>query len=202
MSSTVANNFELNKGDQFIVALDISGSMQARDCPGNASRFSYVMETMKVFIAEAAQWDPDGVSFYAFNNSVQQFQDVASVEELNKTIGALRPGGGTATHLAIAAAYKEHKDKGSEQTFLLLFTDGEPTDRQAVKQAIVDITSDVKDEKEFRISILTVGERTAELSAWLSDLDDHLTEARYDIVDIEKLEDVDFEQAVANAIEG
>jgi Mg-chelatase subunit ChlD len=202
MSSTIANNFELNKGDQFIVALDISGSMQMKDCPGNASRFSYVLETMEVFISEASKWDPDGVSFYAFNNEVQEFPDVASTEALHETIGRLRPGGGTATHRAISAAYREHKLKGSEQTFLLLFTDGEPSDRQAVKQAIVDITNDVKDEKEFRICILTVGARTPELSAWLSDLDDNLTEAKYDIVDIEKLEDVDFERAVANAIEG
>lgn len=200
--STTANNFELNKGDQFIIAFDHSGSMQAQDCPGNSTRFNYVLETMKAFIVEAAKWDPDGVSFYAFNNHLSPYPDVKSVEEINTTIGKLKPAGGTATHLAITAAYNEHKQKGSEQTFLMVFTDGEPTDPDAVKQSIIDITNDVKDEKEFRICFLTVGVRTAQLDQWLTDLDDNLTGAKYDIVDIEKMEDVDFESAVANAIEG
>lgn len=197
-----ASNFELHKGDQFIVGLDISGSMQAQDCPGNASRFNYVLETMKTFIKEASKWDPDGISFYAFNNSVDAHPDVATVEEINEMIKKLKVGGGTRTDLAIKAAYKEHKDKKNEQTFFMIFTDGEPSDPEAVKNAVIDITKDVKDEKEFRISILTVGERTLQLDKWLDDLDDHLDGAKYDIVEIEKLEDVNFEQAVSNAIEG
>lgn len=197
-----ANNFELNKGDQFIVAIDTSGSMQMTDCPGSASRLNYVTETMRTFIKEASKWDPDGVSFYMFNNTVQAFRDVATIEEIDQKIATIKPAGGTYTHLAIKEAYKEHKEKKNEQTFLMIFTDGEPSDKDAVKQAIVDITKDVKDEKEFRIQLLTVGVRDSSLDKWLDDLDDHLTEAKYDIVDIEKLEDVNFEQAVANAIEG
>lgn len=198
----MASQFELDKTDQFIVGLDISGSMQTKDCPGDTTRFSYVMEQMKVFIAEAAKWDPDGVSFYVFNNTLQTYPDVASVATINDVIAKLRPSGGTNTHLAITAAYAEHKKKGSEQTFFMLFTDGEPSDPEAVKKAIIDITQDVKDEKEFRISMLTVGTRTQALDAWLSALDNDLTGAKYDIIDIERLENVDFETAVANAIEG
>lgn len=196
------SKFELNKGDEFIVGFDISGSMQTPDCPGNTTRFKYVLETMRVFIREAAKWDPDGVSFYTFNNHCTEYPDVASVEEIDARIATLKPGGGTYTHLAIAAAFAEHQKKGSEQTFLLLFTDGEPSEPEMVKQTVIDVTNKVKDEKEFRISILTVGERSSALNQWLEDLDDHLTGAKYDIIDIEKLEDVDFEQAVANAIEG
>lgn len=200
MSSS--SSFELNKGDQFIVAFDISGSMQMRDCPGNTTRFLYVLETMRVFITEAAKWDPDGVSFYTFNNKCTEYPDVTSVAEINDKIAAVKPGGGTATHLAINAAFAEHKKKNSEQTFLMLFTDGEPTEPELVKKAVIDITNQVKDEKEFRISILTVGQRSAELNKWLTDLDDNLTGAKYDIIDVEQLENVDFETAVANAIEG
>lgn len=198
----MGSKFELHSGDQFIVGFDISGSMQTRDCPGDTTRFNYVLETMRVFIAEAAKWDPDGVSFYTFNNQCTEYPDVASVAEIDEKIGKLKPGGGTNTHLAITAAFKEHKKKGSEQTILMLFTDGEPSSPDAVKQAVIDITKQVKDELEFRISILTVGERSPELNQWLTDLDDNLTGASYDIIDISKLEDVDFEQAVANAIEG
>lgn len=197
-----AANFELHKGDQFIVGLDISGSMQATDCPGGASRFNYVLETMKTFIKEATKWDPDGISFYAFNTAVQAHPDVATVEEINEMIKKLKVGGGTRTDLAITAAFKEHTDKKNAQTFFMVFTDGEPSEPELVKKAIVDITNKVKDEKEFRICFLTVGERSPELDKWLDDLDDHLDAAKYDIVDIEKMEDVDFDQAVANAIDG
>jgi Mg-chelatase subunit ChlD len=176
--------------------------MQTQDCPGNARRFDYVTETMKAFIGEAAKWDPDGVSFYAFNNHLQAFPNVTTVDEISSKIASLRPGGGTNTHLAITAAYKEHKEAKSEQTFLMIFTDGEPTDPDAVKKSIIDITKDVTDEKEFRICILTVGQRSAALETWLNDLDNNLTGVKYDIVKVEKLEDVDFEQAVADAIEG
>lgn len=201
-SQTNAQNFELHKGDQFIIGFDISGSMQTTDCPGGASRFSYVLETMKMFIREAAKWDPDGISFYPFNHAVQAMRDVKTPEEIDAKIATLKPGGNTATHLAIKEAYREHKEKGNAQTFFMCFTDGEPTDPDAVKKAIIDITNDVKDEKEFRIQLLTVGQRAPALDKWLDDLDDHLTGAKYDIVEIEKLEDVNFEQAVANAIEG
>lgn len=197
-----ANNFELNKGDQFVIALDVSGSMQAQDTPSGQSRLAYTLETLKVFVREAAKWDPDGVSFYSFNNKLTQAPDVQKVEDIDALINSLKAGGGTATQLPITAAFEEHKKKGSEQTFLILFTDGEPSDGEAVKKAIIDITNQVKDEKEFRISILTVGNRTPELDKWLTDLDDNLTGAKYDIVDIRKLEEVNFEEAVANAIEG
>lgn len=198
----MASKLELHRGDQFIIGFDHSGSMQTQDCPGNTRRFDYVLETLKAFVAEAAKWDPDGVSFYAFNNRLTEYQDVTSVDEINRTIGTLKPAGGTNTHLAITAAYKEHVKKASDQTLFLLFTDGEPSEPDEVKNAVVNITRSVKDEKEFRIAIITVGEQSPELKTWLTNLDDHLTEAKYDIIDVMRMEDVDFETAVANAIEG
>lgn len=42
-----------------------------------------------------------------------------------------------------------HKQGGYEQTVLFVATDGSPSDREAVKKAIVDITNDVKDEREL-----------------------------------------------------
>ncbi|HET8668870.1 MAG TPA: hypothetical protein VFM10_12875, partial [Terriglobales bacterium] len=71
MSNT--NNLELNKGDDFIIGLDISGSMQATDCPGGASRIAYSIESFKTFANEAAKWDTDGVSLYAFGARVHTF---------------------------------------------------------------------------------------------------------------------------------
>ena len=203
----------MNFGDQMIVGFDRSKSMQTKDCPGGLSRFVYVQNTMRGFIRRANDFDPDGVSFYFFNNQVSAHPDVATPEEIDKIIDTLQPDGGTATDLVIKAAYAEHKNKKAQatpeeqkdyQTFFLLFTDGEPNDKHAVEQEIIKITKDVVDPEEFRIAILTVGKIDSSLAKWLKDLDDNLTKkgAKYDIVSIHAFDHVTFEQAIADAITG
>lgn len=200
---TNPNNIELNKGDQFIIGLDISGSMGTTDCPGGASRIAYSIENLKVFVTEAAKWDPDGVSFYPFGASVHAFRD-QKPEDIDTNIAAFskKLEGMTRTDLAITKAFEEHVEKGNEQTFLLIITDGDPSDRQAVEDAIIKITNTVADEKEFRIGFVTVGVRSSSLDHWLTELDDNLTQkgAKYDIVDVKRLEDVDFYAAVEGAL--
>ncbi len=207
--------FELDATDQQILLADISGSMKTPDCPGGATRWSYLVETLEAFLVAAIKWDPDGPSLYTFNNAVGVNRDVKSIEELKAIVARVKPGGGTSTHLAIAEAYREHKEKkaanpnpADHQMFCMIFTDGEPSGPDGardLKKVIVDITNDVTHEEEFRISILTIGQQSPELQAFLRDLDDNLVAndgAKYDIVAINKLEDVDFEQAIANAING
>lgn len=195
------SNLELNKGDQFIIGLDISGSMGSTDCPGGMSRFAYTLETVKTFVREAAKWDPDGVSFYPFGIHCHAFPDLKP-EEIDSKIAGLKLEGATMTHLAIERAYGEHKSKGNKQTFLMIFTDGEPSDAEAVKKAIIKITNDVQDAGEFRIAFITVGNRSPELDAYLTHLDDTLTSdgAKHDIVDVKRLEEVDFMAAVNGAL--
>lgn len=197
-----ANNLELNKGDDFIVALDISGSMQANDCPGGLSRTAYALEQFKTFANEAAKWDTDGVSVYGFGVEVHPFTDVqeGNLEATLNKVKGLPYEGATMTHLVIDAAYQEHKRQNNEQTVLLLFTDGEPSDQSAVFSTIAKITNEVKDEREFNISLITVGQRSSSLEAFLSKLDDAIPGAKYDIVDVKKLEEVDFYKAFDGAL--
>lgn len=197
-----ANNLELNKGDDFIVALDISGSMSASDCPGGLSRTAYSLEQFKTFAQEAAKWDTDGVSVYGFGVNVHQFVDVAesNLEATIQKVKSLPYEGATMTHLVIDAAFQEHKKQNNEQTALLLFTDGEPSDQAAVFATIARITNEVKDEREFNISFITVGQRSSSLEAFLAKLDDAIPGAKYDIVDVKKLEEVDFFKAFDGAL--
>jgi Mg-chelatase subunit ChlD len=196
------NNLELNKGDDFIIGLDISGSMQAQDCPGNTSRIQYALEQFKTFIHEASKWDTDGVSLYAFGATVHAYPDVAP-EKLDEVIAQITSKGlegMTRTDQVILKAWEEHKARANEQTVLMLFTDGEPSDADAVFKAIADITNQVKDEREFNIAFITVGTRTAALSAFLAKLDDAIPGAKYDIVDVKALEEVDFYRAFDGAL--
>lgn len=197
-----ANNLELNKGDDFIIGLDISGSMGSTDCPGGLSRLQYALEQFRTFTTEASKWDTDGVSLYAFGINVHAYPDVAA-DKLDATIDAItRKGteGATMTHLVIQKAWAEHLERKNEQTVLMLFTDGEPSDQDAVFKTIAEITTKVKDEREFNIAFITVGGRSPSLEKFLATLDDALPGAKYDIVDVKRLEEVDFYKAFDGAL--
>lgn len=199
---TNSNNLELNKGDDFIIGLDISGSMGSTDCPGGLSRLQYSLEQFGTFVKEASKWDTDGVSLYAFGINVHAYPDVAAdkLDEVISQITSKGTEGATMTHLVIQKAYEEHKTRNNEQTVLMLFTDGEPSDMDAVFKVIADITQNVKDEREFNIAFITVGQRSPNLQAFLTKLDDALPGAKYDIVDVKTLEEVDFYRAFDGAL--
>lgn len=192
-ATTNANNLELNKGDNFIFAVDVSGSMSTSDCPGGLTRIQYLKEKTIQFAKEASKYDTDGIDVMTFGHKVQSFNNVTAekAEELISKFQANEDS--TDTAALIKAAYARHKAIGStEQTVLFIATDGSTNDKEAVKKAIVDITNDVKDAREFLISFLTVGNIDASLQAFLTGLDDDLKGAKYDIVDVKSLESVDF----------
>jgi Mg-chelatase subunit ChlD len=194
------SQLELNKGDNFIFGLDVSASMGAKDCPGGLSRIEYSKEKTILFTNEASKWDEDGIDLITFGHAVNLLPNV-NAQKAADTIGALKANeGSTDTAGVIAAAYKRHKDTASKQTVFFLITDGEPNDRNAVKKVITDISNGLADEHEFAISFLTVGNIAPELESFLTALDDDLKGAKHDIVDVKKLEDVDFMAAFAGAL--
>jgi Mg-chelatase subunit ChlD len=194
------NNLELNKGDNFIFGIDVSGSMSMTDCPGNMSRIQFLKEKTIQFAQEASKYDEDGIDVLTFGHQVTPYLGVTG-DKAAEIIGKLTANeGSTDTAALIRAAYKLHKDAGKEQTVLFVATDGEPNDREAVKQAIIDITNDVKDEREFNISFLTVGVISEGLRQFLTALDDDLKGAKYDIVDVKAIEEVDFMSAFMGAL--
>lgn len=196
------NNLELNKGDDFIICLDISGSMQATDCPGDVSRIAYSIESFKAFANEAAKYDTDGVSLYAFGASVHAFPDVSAdkIDSVATALAGLRLESMTRTDLVIKQAWEEHKARSNEQTVVMVFTDGEPSNAEGLLTLIAQITQEVKDEREFNIAFITVGQRNAELDKFLAILDDGINGAKYDIVDVKRLEEVDFYAAFDGAL--
>lgn len=189
---TNVNNLELHKGDNFIFGIDVSASMAHADCPGGAQRIEYLKEKVKSFVHEAAKYDDDGIDIISFGHSIRPMQGVTP-EKADDIINGLHATEmSTNTAGLITAAYNIHKVGNYPRTTLFIATDGEPSDREAVKKAIVDITNDVKTDREFCISILTVGVISNELQHFLTDLDENLKGAKYDIVDVKTLEEVDF----------
>lgn len=195
---TDPNMMELNQGDDFIFLIDVSASMGATDTPTGQTRYDFAKEKAKAFCHEASKIDTDGISIYRFGHAVTRFSDITE----DKIDGVFNDGPNemsTDTAAAIQAAYEEHVARKNDQTFVLIVTDGAPNNTKAVQDVIVNITNQVKDEREFNIGFLQVGKDSA-ATAFLTALDDDLKGAKYDIVDAKRLEDVSFMAAVAGAM--
>jgi len=194
------SNLELNKGDNFIFCVDVSGSMQSNDCAGGMKRIDFLKEKVIQFANEASKYDEDGIDVITFGHQINVIAGV-SAEKAAETINALTADeAATQTAEVINKAWELHKKGGYEQSVIFVATDGSPSNRDAVKKVITDITNNVGDEREFNISFLTVGNIDADLQAFLTSLDDDLKGAKYDIVDVKKLEEVDFISAFAGAL--
>ncbi|HEY3495628.1 MAG TPA: VWA domain-containing protein [Polyangiaceae bacterium] len=194
------SQLEVNKGDNVIIILDVSASMQTTDTPSGASRIDFVKENAKTIAVEAGKWDTDGVDGFTFGHKVTSIGKLTA-DNVNAVIDPLKANeGSTDTAAAIAEAWKQHRAGGYKQTVAMLFTDGEPNDEDKVFSTIAGITQELKDEHEFALSILTVGQRSAGLEAFLTKLDDALPGAKHDIVDVKRVEEVDFYAAFAGAL--
>jgi Mg-chelatase subunit ChlD len=183
---------ELNADDNLQFIFDVSYSMNEKDTPSGATRLDYAKEKAIALANSAVKYDPDGVEIGVFGKGAKWIGK-ATAENAGDLIGNLKPTDGqTDTHLAIRLAYESHVANGNKQTFCFLVTDGEPSDRSAVRNEIAGIADKLKDEHEFCIGILSVGDldKNPSLKAFLTELDDTL-KAKHDIVDVTALEEAE-----------
>lgn len=201
-------NIEINPNKQYIIGVDISGSMTSKDSKtGEKTRYETVLEKIQSFIQASADFDPDGPTVVLFGESVIVYPNT-TLEAVNDKLQNPKFESYTNTHLLVKEAFSIHtKEKAAqggthEGTVLLVFTDGDPTNRKALASEIVSITNAIEKDEEFSISFLTVGAIDAALEAFLTKLDDELTSngAKYDIVDVKDSTDISFLAAVAGAI--
>jgi uncharacterized protein with von Willebrand factor type A (vWA) domain len=195
---TDAQQFELNEGDQIILLIDVSASMQINDAPNNAKRIDSIKEAATALARSAEKFDKDGIDILTFGEKVTAYEGVSG-DKIDSIIGGLKANESTTrTHLAIQEAYKIHKKKASKQTICLIVTDGVPESETAVYDAVRSIASELQDEHEFAICFLQIGQDTAAAN-FLVNIDDNLN-AKYDIVDCQKLAETTLEQAVMGAL--
>ena|ERR1700722_17921433 len=194
------SQFELKAGDNFIFAIDVSGSMATTDCPNGMNRLEFAEEKMRQFCKEADKIDADGISVITFGHAIKSWQNIHN-DAVEKIIDEIKPNqAATLTDRAITAAYQEHVKNGNSRTLLLIVTDGEPTSEPDVFKAVADITKAVKNEQEFRICFLTVGEISAGLSVFLQHLDDKVPGSLFDIVEVLDLNETCFYGAVGDTL--
>jgi len=189
------------QGHNVIVGIDRSGSMDTRDCEGN-TRYKYLGEKLVAFVGSAVSTAADNkVTALYFNDGVKEVT-LTTAEEAASAMKHYSTGGSTETALVLEAAYKVAQKTPTVPAMFFLVTDGHPNSEPAVDKEIISITKRIKNPEDFRIMILTVGQRDEHLEKWLEHLDSDLGPmgALFDIVGQNNLNEVDFREAAAELI--
>lgn len=198
-------NVEINPNLEYILAGDISVSMTTNDVNcGNDTRYNYMLEKFKSFIKTAEDFDEHGgATVLLFGENVKTFEDV-KLDDINTKLNSVVFEGFTNLHLAIDTAFDLHLAKKRERaekgqlhpgTVLIVFTDGEPTNRMAVERSVIRIANTIDRADEFSIILLTVGSRSKEMQQYLDGLHEKLESSLnrdFDILHIAKLEETSF----------
>lgn len=181
-------------GYQLVVAVDISGSMNTKErAYDNQTRFQFVQQQIGYLAQELTKYDEDGLDVVLFNDEVMVKRGVDSPASVEREL-QLRPRGGTNTMAAVEACYKLHqeykKQPGFKATLILMITDGEPSNREGLKNKLLEIGRKVAHQAEIGFSFLQVGD-DREAKKFLQSLDD-LRESRdyKDIVDTKSFEEL------------
>lgn len=189
-------------GHRIVILRDVSGSMDEMDCDGQ-TRHNFIAEKLASFAPAAAQSAAGQVVYLLpFNSRVKdivQLRTAADVAAAEKKYGT---GGSTGTADALEQAWKLHNTDPSVPTMVFLVTDGHPDSESDVDREIIAITKRMKAPEEFRIMILTVGERNDQLNQWLEHLDADLAPsgAAFDIVGENELAQCNFQESAAELI--
>lgn len=188
-----------------IVCIDRSGSMSG-PAKGFKDRWAAAKELTIGLATLAATVDDDGITviqfggtFNAAKDVIDGVKDAAAVADI---FTSHSPGGSTPLADALQAAFAK-KFASGKKAIIFVVTDGEPNDPIAVKNAIFDAAKKLNDASEIRVMFLQVGDDSG-AAKYLDDLDNHLTGAKFDIVNAITFKDADgvtAEDLFARAIE-
>jgi uncharacterized protein with von Willebrand factor type A (vWA) domain len=204
---TLTNTLLTNRDYTLIV--DKSGSMSTADAKNGRTRWETVQESTLAIARKCEQFDPDGLTVYVFAGRFKRYENVTA-EKVEQIFQENDPSGGTdlATVLQDATdRYFQRKRLGQAKPqgeTILVVTDGEPDDRKAVMQVVINATQHMDRDEELAISFVQVG-ADPQATRFLRILDDKLQSAgaKFDICDtitIDGLEDTSLTDVLLNAI--
>ncbi|MFN6567776.1 VWA domain-containing protein [Dendronalium sp. ChiSLP03b] len=193
----------------YTLILDKSGSMSTPDQVGGRSRWEIAQESTLALARKCEQFDPDGITVYVFSGRFKRYDDVTSAK-VAQIFLENDPSGTTNLAGVLQDALNNYfqrkaagKTKPNGETILVI-TDGEPDDRKAVFEVIIQATRQMDRDEELAISIIQVGS-DAQATKFLKALDDQLqgVGAKFDICDtvtLEDLEEMSLADVLMNAI--
>jgi uncharacterized protein with von Willebrand factor type A (vWA) domain len=193
----------------YTLIIDKSGSMSTPDQVGGRSRWEIAQESTLALARKAEQFDPDGITVYLFSGRFKRYDDVTSAK-VAQIFLENDPAGTTNLAGVLQDALNNYfqrkaagKSKPNGETILVI-TDGEPDDRKAVFEVIINATRQMERDEELGISIIQVGS-DAQATKFLKALDDQLQSvgAKFDICDtvtLDDLEEMSLVDVLTNAI--
>jgi uncharacterized protein with von Willebrand factor type A (vWA) domain len=193
----------------YTLIIDKSGSMSTPDQTGGKSRWEIAQESTLALARKCEQLDPDGITVYVFSGRFKRYDDVTS-SKVAQVFQENDPVGTTNLAIVLQDAIKNYfqrkavgKTKPQGETILVV-TDGEPDDRRAVFEVIINATQQMKRDEELAISFIQVGS-DPQATKFLKAIDDQLQEvgAKFDICDtvtLDDLEDMSLSEVLLNAI--
>ena len=193
----------------YTLIIDKSGSMSTPDQAGGKSRWEIMQESTLALARKCEQFDPDGMTVYLFSGKFKRFDDVTS-DKVAQIFMENDPAGTTNLAGVLKDATDNYfKRKAAGQTkangeTILVVTDGEPDDRKAVFEVIVNASQQMEKDEELGISIVQVGS-DAQATKFLKALDDQMESigAKFDICDtvtFDDMEDMSLAEILTNAI--
>ncbi len=184
------------KDRDYTLIIDKSGSMSTPDQRGGRSRWQEAQESTLALARKCEQFDPDGITVYVFSGRFRRYDDVTAAK-VEQIFMENDPSGTTnlASVLQDATNSYFHR-KAAGQTkpageTILVITDGEPDDRRAVMEVIINASRQMERDEELAISMIQVGS-DAQATKFLQALDDQLegVGAKFDICDTVTLDDM------------
>jgi uncharacterized protein with von Willebrand factor type A (vWA) domain len=193
----------------YTLILDKSGSMSTPDQAGGRSRWDIAQESTLALARKCEQFDPDGLTVYVFSGRFKRYDDVTSAK-VAQIFLENDPAGTTNLAGVLQNAldnYFQRKAAGTTKPngeTILVITDGEPDDRKAVFEVIINATRQMDRDEELAISMIQVGS-DAQATKFLKALDDQLQSvgAKFDICDtitLDDMEDMSLADILMNAI--
>jgi uncharacterized protein with von Willebrand factor type A (vWA) domain len=136
---------QLLKNRDHTLILDKSGSMSTVDQPGGKSRWDAAQESTLALARKCEQFDPDGITIYMFSGRFNRFDQVTSqkVEQIfleNEPVGRTNLAAVLQDALDRYFQRKATQKATARSETLLVVTDGEPDDRKAVMEVIINAT--------------------------------------------------------------
>jgi uncharacterized protein with von Willebrand factor type A (vWA) domain len=193
----------------YTLIIDKSGSMSTPDQVGGRSRWEIAQESTIALARKCEQFDSDGITVYVFSGRFKRYENVTTAK-VAQIFLENDPSGTTNLAGVLQDAvnnYFQRKAAGHTKPngeTILVITDGEPDDRKAVFEVIINATRQMERDEELAISMIQVGS-DAQATKFLKALDDQLQSvgAKFDICDtvtLDDLEDMSLADVLMNAI--
>lgn len=200
---------DMTSNRDYTLIIDKSGSMSTPDQVGGKSRWDIAQESTLALARKCEQFDPDGITVYVFSGKFKRYDDVTS-QKVAQIFMENDPAGTTNLAGVLQNATDNYfQRKASGQTkpngeTIVVVTDGEPDDRKAVFEVIINASRQMERDEELAITLIQVGSDPS-ATKFLKALDDQLTGvgAKFDICDtvtLDDMEDMSLAEILMNAI--